>query len=125
VAEGGGLLNRYRVKSSIGGSNPPLSASKSLALAYIKEKLRISPVFSGIQGFISLKNLRILPLFERRPVFLCLGRRTQAEPEYGRERILSWPDGRLEGLRLSVVEPIRHGLGKRIRSFQERANSSL
>ena len=25
-AEGGGLLNRYRVKSSIGGSNPPLSA---------------------------------------------------------------------------------------------------
>jgi hypothetical protein len=27
VAEGGGLLNRYRIKSSIGGSNPPLSAS--------------------------------------------------------------------------------------------------
>jgi integrase/recombinase XerD len=26
VAEGGGLLNRYRTKSSIGGSNPPLSA---------------------------------------------------------------------------------------------------
>ena len=26
AAEGGGLLNRYRVKSSIGGSNPPLSA---------------------------------------------------------------------------------------------------
>jgi hypothetical protein len=26
VAEGGGLLNRYRVKNSIGGSNPPLSA---------------------------------------------------------------------------------------------------
>ena len=26
MAEGGGLLNRYRVKSSIGGSNPPLSA---------------------------------------------------------------------------------------------------
>jgi hypothetical protein len=25
-AEGGGLLNRYRTKSSIGGSNPPLSA---------------------------------------------------------------------------------------------------
>src|ERR1035437_6014359 len=35
AAEGGGLLNRYRVKSSIGGSNPPLSASlqhKSLIL---------------------------------------------------------------------------------------------
>jgi hypothetical protein len=26
VAEGGGLLNRYTVKSRIGGSNPPLSA---------------------------------------------------------------------------------------------------
>ena len=26
VAEGGGLLNRYRVKSSIEGSNPSLSA---------------------------------------------------------------------------------------------------
>jgi hypothetical protein len=29
VAEGGGLLNRYTVKSCIGGSNPPLSASSS------------------------------------------------------------------------------------------------
>jgi hypothetical protein len=29
VAEGGGLLNRYRIKSSIGGSNPPLSATSS------------------------------------------------------------------------------------------------
>ncbi len=28
VAEGGGLLNRYTVKSCIGGSNPPLSASR-------------------------------------------------------------------------------------------------
>ena len=32
VAEGGGLLNRYRVKSSIGGSNPPLSAIDSSGL---------------------------------------------------------------------------------------------
>src|SRR5215471_15111184 len=30
VAEGGGLLNRYTVKSCIGGSNPPLSARISL-----------------------------------------------------------------------------------------------
>jgi hypothetical protein len=29
VAEGGGLLNRCRVKSSTGGSNPPLSAIQS------------------------------------------------------------------------------------------------
>src|SRR5438874_6861301 len=32
VAEGGGLLNRYTVKSRIGGSNPPLSASSSVRL---------------------------------------------------------------------------------------------
>ncbi len=30
-AEGGGLLNRYRAKSSIEGSNPSLSASPSFA----------------------------------------------------------------------------------------------
>ncbi len=34
MAEGGGLLNRYRVKSSIGGSNPPLSASSSKLYGY-------------------------------------------------------------------------------------------
>ncbi len=31
MAEGGGLLNRYTVKSRIGGSNPPLSASLNFA----------------------------------------------------------------------------------------------
>ena len=31
VAEGGGLLNRYTVKSRIGGSNPPLSASRKFS----------------------------------------------------------------------------------------------
>ena len=31
MAEGGGLLNRCRVKSSTGGSNPPLSASDPFA----------------------------------------------------------------------------------------------
>ena len=30
MAEGGGLLNRYTVKSCIGGSNPPLSARNDL-----------------------------------------------------------------------------------------------
>ena len=34
MAEGGGLLNRYTVKSCIGGSNPPLSAS-SLKLIHL------------------------------------------------------------------------------------------
>ena len=32
MAEGGGLLNRYRVKSSIEGSNPSLSVSLLMAL---------------------------------------------------------------------------------------------
>ena len=39
MAEGGGLLNRYRVKSSIGGSNPPLSAI-NLENPYISIYLR-------------------------------------------------------------------------------------
>src|SRR5215470_7286105 len=34
VAEGGGLLNRYTVKSRIGGSNPPLSASPRKVLFF-------------------------------------------------------------------------------------------
>ncbi len=34
MAEGGGLLNRYTVKSRIGGSNPPLSASFNDASYY-------------------------------------------------------------------------------------------
>src|ERR1035437_892579 len=42
VAEGGGLLNRYTVKSRIGGSNPPLSAK--LHLDQLKQGvLRFSP----------------------------------------------------------------------------------
>jgi hypothetical protein len=44
VAEGGGLLNRYTVKSCIGGSNPPLSANKSL----LSEKLLARSLFSRI-----------------------------------------------------------------------------
>src|SRR5258708_5439608 len=36
VAEGGGLLNRYRVKSSIGGSNPPLSARRFFRVTYLR-----------------------------------------------------------------------------------------
>jgi hypothetical protein len=40
VAEGGGLLNRCRVKSSTGGSNPPLSASKSAVVYFAHLKLQ-------------------------------------------------------------------------------------
>jgi hypothetical protein len=38
VAEGGGLLNRCRVKSSTGGSNPPLSAIDLAKLLKTKVK---------------------------------------------------------------------------------------
>src|SRR5680860_324061 len=34
-AEGGGLLNRYTVKSRIGGSNPPVSANSSHNLLFL------------------------------------------------------------------------------------------
>ena len=39
MAEGGGLLNRYRVKSSIGGSNPPLSAMYSFVFSILYSNL--------------------------------------------------------------------------------------
>ena len=45
MAEGGGLLNRYTVKSRIGGSNPPLSATstKSLILKNLLNFLAFLP----------------------------------------------------------------------------------
>jgi hypothetical protein len=58
VAEGGGLLNRYTVKSCIGGSNPPLSASLLTSFRsgirkrrFVKARLQITGdgAFSGIQ----------------------------------------------------------------------------
>ena len=41
MAEGGGLLNRYTVKSRIGGSNPPLSATPA---EITNTDIRMSPV---------------------------------------------------------------------------------
>ena len=38
MAEGGGLLNRYTVKSCIGGSNPPLSAI-TLEINHLADRL--------------------------------------------------------------------------------------
>jgi len=40
-----GLLNRYTVKSCIGGSNPPLSASKSLLSEKLLEKYLFSLIW--------------------------------------------------------------------------------
>ena len=47
MAEGGGLLNRYTVKSCIGGSNPPLSASR------FKFILHKHLLFESVKGFTS------------------------------------------------------------------------
>ena len=49
MAEGGGLLNRYTVKSRIGGSNPPLSANlqpllAKTALQYVKKWVIVAAV---------------------------------------------------------------------------------
>ena len=52
MAEGGGLLNRYRVKSSIGGSNPPLSARRSNNLNILNHLQRLIPFESPIQNCI-------------------------------------------------------------------------
>ena len=54
VAEGGGLLNRYTVKSCIGGSNPPLSAR-----TFVLNNL------TGCDTFGDTENRR-LPSSERR-----------------------------------------------------------
>ena len=43
MAEGGGLLNRCRVKSSTGGSNPPLSASNPSKSIQRHPDIRIKP----------------------------------------------------------------------------------
>jgi hypothetical protein len=59
VAEGGGLLNRYRVKSSIGGSNPPLSAIlqiKSFRIRQITETKQLTGACSCSQSAYSSPN---------------------------------------------------------------------
>jgi hypothetical protein len=58
VAEGGGLLNRYRVKSSIGGSNPPLSASESFSREF--------GTFSALKSLHLAAKSRTLPETENR-----------------------------------------------------------
>src|ERR1700756_3019284 len=55
VAEGGGLLNRYTVKSCIGGSNPPLSArhfrTPDHAPAYAGSPQRLHPADAARLGW--------------------------------------------------------------------------
>ena len=69
MAEGGGLLNRYRVKSSIGGSNPPLSATKSKLLDFNDLDGANLPDFRAIsaQIFHQRISLRVVHLPLRRP----------------------------------------------------------
>ena len=56
MAEGDGLLNRYTVKSRIGGSNPPLSAIFSLQ--FIKtQKIPIKMELASLMLAIGLKWL--------------------------------------------------------------------
>ncbi len=65
MAEGGGLLNRYRTKSSIGGSNPPLSAMTLFYVFQRHPKKLIKPqqtlgfsVFTVLQRTMEAKRLR-------------------------------------------------------------------
>jgi hypothetical protein len=46
-AEGGGLLNRYRAKSSIEGSNPSLSARQSTSLLSSAPNNRNAAIYAG------------------------------------------------------------------------------
>src|SRR5579872_4469828 len=56
VAEGGGLLNRYRVKSSIGGSNPPLSARNCSAISPPVDS-RLSQKFTALLSILRTSRL--------------------------------------------------------------------
>ncbi len=51
MAEGGGLLNRCRVKSSTGGSNPPLSASESFSFIISHLCRRLSRILGRNREF--------------------------------------------------------------------------
>jgi hypothetical protein len=58
VAEGGGLLNRCRTKSSTGGSNPPLSASKTKHFIICNLAAKNTPDLLAKSGFrLSPENL--------------------------------------------------------------------
>ena len=58
VAEGGGLLNRCRTKSSTGGSNPPLSASKTNYFRMCNLAANNKPGLAAKSGFrLSPENL--------------------------------------------------------------------
>src|ERR1019366_5684900 len=58
VAEGGGLLNRCRTKSSTGGSNPPLSASKTKYFRMCNLVAKNKPDLAAKSGFrLSPENL--------------------------------------------------------------------
>jgi hypothetical protein len=57
VAEGGGLLNRCRTKSSTGGSNPPLSAIKSKLFRCATYRIRSSPIWQPNRAFVFLRRI--------------------------------------------------------------------
>jgi hypothetical protein len=59
VAEGGGLLNRCRVKSSTGGSNPPLSASESFSVIFSNLKSHDSPYLAGERRILVTTENRV------------------------------------------------------------------
>ncbi len=57
MAEGGGLLNRCRVKSSTGGSNPPLSASESFALIISSLDRLFGRILGRIREFCIIQRI--------------------------------------------------------------------
>ena len=65
MAEGGGLLNRYRTKSSIGGSNPPLSATHHQNLCHHDAIVHRARCLRGDGGLV---RYRALPAVTQRLV---------------------------------------------------------
>ena len=58
MAEGGGLLNRYTVKSRIGGSNPPLTANSHIQPAFTP-CLFPSPTHASLNDWIARETVRL------------------------------------------------------------------
>ena len=82
VAEGGGLLNRCRTKSSTGGSNPPLSASKTNYFRMCSYLLIRGPIWPPNQAFVFLRRISAKG-GERQNL------RLSTHPEKGHERSFS------------------------------------
>ena len=79
-AEGGGLLNRYRAKSSIEGSNPSLSARQSAyPLSFVQRNIYIYRRMTACLASISPTAINLMAPFTH-----CLSKHLPARSEFAK-----------------------------------------